>query len=204
MKTIHIDRKDLDKVRPIINASFPGYSGQKVKVVAGELTINTTSHWDGGSRNQFVVLNLSTLESKKLGQSGTMFDRNPPLNIPVSKDLVIVEHSIFRGKDHGLTIYIHPDNINKLMIEDKQEDLTLVEKAVIIATDHLKPSYGGVKDLRKAEILREFRGKIMEEEIDQARLSLIDKEILKKNKSLTTRGKNIAESLPNSLFSLAK
>ena len=54
----------------------------------------------------------------------------------------MVEHTIFCGKDHGLTFYVHPDSAAKLLPSESVE-LTPNQKLVLNATASLKSSYNG-------------------------------------------------------------
>jgi len=61
--------------------------------------------------------------------------------VVVVPGFVIVEHSIFCGKDMGLTFYVNPADIVKLL--PAPVELTLAEEFVLTATRHYKSSYMG-------------------------------------------------------------
>lgn len=89
----------------VARRAFPGYRGRKFRVVISDRPRRLLSYWDGGSRDTFVVV-----------QEGRVF--SPPTVAPFGRESVpdyvpvagaiLVEHSIFMGKDSGCTVYLHP------------------------------------------------------------------------------------------------
>jgi hypothetical protein len=87
--------------------AFPGYRGRKFRVVISDRPRSLLSYWEGGSRDEFMIL-----------QDGRVFPpptvspyarKDVPEFVPVS-GAILVEHSIFMGKDAGCTIYLHPED----------------------------------------------------------------------------------------------
>lgn len=107
---IHIDLSKADPtVQQICRAAFPSYGGRTLKIRVSESEIHLDSSWSGGSRSLYVAVKLATLEA----QAPTVDTSNPftAANRATAKPqngVVIVEHSMFCGKDAGLTIHVNP------------------------------------------------------------------------------------------------
>ncbi len=104
--------KKASEVRRFIPANYKGR--RKVKVMARK-TVRVSNFWDGGSKDTTTVRDFATGRQLDLEQAS--FKRqmqNNPYNqdigeITLTPNVCAVEHSIFRGKDMGYTIYLHPE-----------------------------------------------------------------------------------------------
>lgn len=83
---------------------------------------------------------------------------------PLENNVAIVEHSIFQGKDIGLTIHVHPSNVTKLM---PQESGISESDARILAI------FSGLKSFARPEYLE--RANVKTEEL----AALVDSGYLK-------------------------
>jgi hypothetical protein len=101
--------------------------------------------------------------------------------------LVCVEHSIFCGKDTGITIHVHAENAPKYL--PAPVDLTEDEKTVIGYTKSCKSSYAGIPNFRFHEATR--RTKITLDRWEAAKASCIVKGLLNKAGALTIDGRNV-------------
>jgi hypothetical protein len=137
----HVKRSD-PEVAAIIAATFPDYTGQKVKFVVHDGALNLASYWEGGSRDYFVLLRLSDLKTMQVPQQSA-FDR--PIrgieSFPMTPGVAVVMRSYVMGRDAGITIYVHPDDVNKAMLAAPTPELGWAEQVVLLATSGLKPSY---------------------------------------------------------------
>lgn len=93
--------------KAIVKAAFPAYNGRKIRVEKHtNNSLMTTSYWDGGSRDYFAIVNLQTMRAQQIPGINPM---NPPDNwrdtTEIPSNHVIVEHSIFCGKDVGCRIH---------------------------------------------------------------------------------------------------
>jgi len=86
----------------------------------------------------------------------------------------------------GLTIYVHPSNLAKLL--PKPAELTRHERTVLGYTARLKSSYGGISNYRFHEAHE--RTGITLAEWDAAKQSIIGKKLLNKRGAITTQGRN--------------
>ena len=110
-------------IREIINATFPGWKGRKVWLEP-EISHRVWDFWDGGSRDYTRFIDLSTMQVKSSSdipsaarqKQGNCF--NLPITeeaLPIPPGIAVVIHSIFCGKEAGVTIKVHPDNLAKLL-----------------------------------------------------------------------------------------
>lgn len=111
--TIKAKRKE---VAPLVNATFPEYTGRKFSVEAAKSVTLYDLNWGGGTRNQY---RTCTLSGDKLGSADKWNAVAPWVNLAEGKTVeiprgaAIVMHSIFCGKDSGITIYMNLDDMPK-------------------------------------------------------------------------------------------
>lgn len=174
---------NLPEVSQIGLAAFPDYRGKKFSVDVFKGPMRLDSYWDGGSKNSFAAVDLETLRAGAVPENYNMGAEVLPNNI------AIVKHTIFSGKDLGLTIYVNATNISKSLPQPTDE-LSWAENVVLVATRSLKSSYGGISNYRFYDANRTVD--ITKEEWDTARESLIQKGLLNKSGALTNNGRNSA------------
>jgi len=170
-----------------------GYTGQKIsmKEEADKVSMYGT-YWDGGSRNAYHCLRLDTFASVPLPHF------NPPQFggpiedpvIPMIEGMIVVQES--EGYRPSILIYVHPNNVTKLLPMANGPEMPWEEKTVLIFTASLKSSYAGIKNYRYHEAHRESG--ITLAEWEAAKVSLIAKGYLNKAGAITVDGRN-AESL---------
>jgi len=176
------------EVKAMAHRAFPGYTGRTFKLNNSGRPVNMTSRWDGGSRDYFVVLQLGTNTTKAIPQNGTMFDHVNVESTPVLPGFIILEESIFRGKNMGITFHVNPENAIAFL--PPPIDLTDVEKLVLRLTKNLKASYDG----RKPRVDEARRQGVSESNFKAVQNTLIGKKLLNKAGAITTLGKNAITS----------
>ena len=177
------------KLKEIALAGFPDYNGKKFSLSITDRPVDLKSYWDGGSRSYFAVVKLATMEVVEVPQNGHLQSKQVINNTLFPCDgFAVVQNSIYRGKDMGVTVHIHPDNANKVAIEDLSDKITWPEKVVLSATRGLKSSYGGVKNYRFKEA-QSITG-ITEEEYEKAKSDLIQRKLLNAAGAITPEGRN--------------
>lgn len=113
---IKVKRAD---VKSLITATFPEYTGRKLRVEARESITLYDLNYSGGTRNQYRVCALDG--GKKIGSADRFNQIAPWANpaegqtIQIPEGAVIVEHSMFCGQDAGLTFYVNPANMPSLL-----------------------------------------------------------------------------------------
>lgn len=190
---IHLDRKSAPEAVRLALAAFPDYRGNKFAINITDGPMQLDSYWDGGSRTSYRFIRLDNLESVAYPSNHPVFDPKMDRELKRIPDgVAVVAHSIFQGRDAGLTIYIHPDNANQEMLP-APDQLSWEEKIVLIATRGLKNSYAGETDVRFKTANREAG--ITKAEWETAKDNLIKRGLLNRAGSITTSGKNAVGDL---------
>lgn len=116
--TIHLDASQ-------VPASLRGsYTGRAFKAEVSDSCYlpATAGLWDGGSRESYFALNLATGERK-----AASFQSLSPMGadaaarqasagkVTIPEGFAIVRHSVYMGRDMGLTFYIRPENASALL-----------------------------------------------------------------------------------------
>lgn len=130
-------------------AAFPSYTGRKFKVCEFRGPMRLDSNWSGGSRNFWAILELATLKSAPIAENGTPWHPEIARAETLPPGFAVVEHTVFCGKDLGLTLHVGEDNLARLL--PPAEEISWAQKVVLAATAGLKSSYGGIKDYRRHE-----------------------------------------------------
>lgn len=197
--THHLTGKE-PLVDSICRAAYPSYTGKMFKLRTQE-TVDIRSSWEGGSRNYFVFVNLSTLSTSGKVPAQSAFDK--PIrggeSVPLPDGFACVVHSIFCGKDHGLTIIVNPATMNPALLPPATE-LTVDERIVLVATCHLKSSYGGIKNFRFVEATKDTG--ITLDRWESAKAACVERGLLNKAGAVTVEGRNAAGN--ESLWQLGK
>jgi hypothetical protein len=195
MSTIHVDIANV----PAHLRTLDGYTGRKFKMVSAE-HCDISAHdgyWSGGSRVTHFAVRLA--DGAILPLTDTT---RHPLNVsatttryPIVSGIAIVAHSIFCGKDSGLTFYIHPTDIVPLL--PASVELTPHEKIVLAATSRYKSSYAGQSRYQQARYdfkyynLAEKHGPFPTmEQWEATKESLVSKGLLNRAGAITPAGKN--------------
>ena len=103
MEPIKVRRSE---VKDIVDASFPDYRGRKISVVFADTITFWDTNWHGGTRNVYKAV-ASDGRVAKLDVPAPWVNVIEGQSSWVPRDAVVVEHSIFCGKDLGLTIHAH-------------------------------------------------------------------------------------------------
>lgn len=100
------------QVKDILAATFPGYKGRTFKVEFAPTVTFHDTNWGGGSRNKYIAV-------KSDGRTAMLHVPAPWVNtiegktIDLPKDVLMVKHTVFCGKDLGITIYASPVHLPK-------------------------------------------------------------------------------------------
>lgn len=114
-ETTYLESTD-DAAQALARAAFPTYIGRKFKVRVQEQVGGLTTYWSGGSRDSVVAVQLSTMRAMPVPGVNPMVDHTAP-EYKLAPDLALVVHSIYCGKDAGITFYLHPSNAAVLLTE---------------------------------------------------------------------------------------
>jgi hypothetical protein len=200
MNTVYLDPKQ-------VPANLKrNYTGQKFQARIVE-SVTIPSHaglWDGGSRDTYTLIDLATgYEAVASDNVSAPWDARADRKIVLRPGFAVVEHSMFQGKDLGLTFYLLAENAAALL--PAPVTLTPHQKCVLVATSSLKSSYNG-KDrysLAKENARWEYGAKeygldfraefLTRAEWETAKAELIAAGYLNKAGAITTKGKNAAQ-----------
>jgi hypothetical protein len=186
MNVIHLTG-DEPGLQAIVRAAFPQYNGRKFRLEIATHPINVKSYWDGGSRDYFVFVQLSTLRAVEMPAQSAYDVQIPGAHAVTLPDgIACVEHSIFCGKDSGITIHLAPSNATPFL--PAPSDLSRWERIVLSATRSYKNSYNGVSDCRLMEAQR-VTG-ITRDAWTMASDALKTKGLLNKAGAITVSGRN--------------
>ncbi len=98
-------------VKAIIGRTFPGYRGRKVKLVQEDKITFSDTNWGGGTRSQYVCIGLDS-QTRSLFPGGTPAPWVNPVEGKTAilpPGAIVVEHTIFCGKDVGIRIHVNPN-----------------------------------------------------------------------------------------------
>lgn len=184
----HVSRND---VPPVLLRAFPGYTGKKFEVRRKERVSLSGAYWDGGSRSEYRAVHLDTGEvsaaDSKLQNPLTPGYKVPTIDIPPR--VCIVKHSIFCGKDMGLTFYVNPSDAVSML--PPSVELTEAEQICLYFTLTRKSSYNGRN--------RQQMSGLPLSAWEQAKANLIARGLLSKSGAATVNGKNARASIDPSI-----
>jgi hypothetical protein len=104
-------RKSDKAIRAILGTCYPDWRGRKV-FVRPAVQYQMSDYWDGGTRHYVVAYELVTgRRAEALGAAQVPMNDLAHATVGVPRGVVLVEHAIFCGKDAGVTIVVHPDNL---------------------------------------------------------------------------------------------
>jgi hypothetical protein len=132
-----IELKTAPEVKRVILAGFPGYRKQDAYLdVFPAHGVNINSFWDGGSRAEFAVVELATLNRKQLPtQTHPFFDLeargirsmqdqfvtvSPVGNVTlkaIPEGFALIEAGTSCGKSATARVLLHPNNFAKALVE---------------------------------------------------------------------------------------
>ena len=103
-------------IKRIIRATYPTYRGRKIRIVPQRYPLNCKSYWDGGSRDYFAFVRLDTFAVAPM-PAQSAFDKNirGAEAVTLPPGIICVEHSIFCGRDTGITIHVNPENLVSML-----------------------------------------------------------------------------------------
>jgi len=188
-----------------------GYSGKKfqAQIVTSVTVPSHAGLWDGGSRDTYRLIDMATGEEIPASDNmSAPWDPRKDREIVLKPGYAVVRSCMFRGKDMGLTFYVHPDNANKLIAAPTVE-LTPYETTVLETICSKKSSYAGKDRYEMAhDDCVEWGGKpnawgrkpygLSDDSIpfptraqwDEAKALLISKGLLNRSGAVTPAGRN--------------
>lgn len=104
----------------LLSLTFPEYTGKKffIKIVT-DITFNNL-HWGGGTRNVYCAISLENNVAKEVLVDSPWNCTIEGATVKLPPGVIVAEHSIFLGKDMGITFYVNPENVSFLALDKKE------------------------------------------------------------------------------------
>jgi len=170
----------------IASKAFGPVRKVKLETIDPSHSIDCRSYWDGGSRDSFAFVQLTDempISAPLPSQSAYDVPIKGIENVVLPKGVACIMHSVFCGKDSGVTIIVRADDLNPSMLAAKPE-LSDNERLCLIATRSLKNTYGGQTDLRRKSTGMD------QETWASVQAALIARGLLAKSGAITDNGRN--------------
>ena len=140
--------------------------------------------WSGGTRNTYSIVRLadgSAITPPGVDHGAAPWDKRQDIEVTLEPEFAVLKHSMFCGKDMGLTFYVHPSNITQYL----PPAITLTDDEKIVLEIHKTRISSARKDCY-------WRCKLSAAQVDAARQGLVAKDLMKKNGAVTILGRNTA------------
>jgi hypothetical protein len=131
METVNL--KATPEVKRVVVTAFPGYKKHNAFLSAFH-PMNINSYWDGGSKDEFAIVELATMQCKPLpvsthpyfdvagrgmaNQDNGIVESDHVGNLLLKilpPGFALVRGGIFCGKTATAHVYLNPDNFSKLL-----------------------------------------------------------------------------------------
>ena len=100
------------QVKDILKATFPEYRGRTFKVeFAPTITFHDTN-WGGGTKNTYAIIG-SDGRTARLSVPAPWINPVEGKTVEMPTNALVVKHTVFCGKDLGITIYASPVHLPK-------------------------------------------------------------------------------------------
>src|SRR3990167_1777479 len=189
-RTLHLDPRTMpEEVRKVCHAAFPSYNGRMFKVRYADGPLSVRSYWDGGSRDTYAFVRLADYATLPVPTAHPVFDREAPRDVDaveIPSGAVCVEHTIFCGKDLGLTIHVRAEDATPLL--PPPDDVPPDVRTVCRYTAGYKNTYAGRSNRRFEEANQETG--ITAERWEAAKVEATTRGYLNKAGAITPAGRN--------------
>lgn len=182
-------------IRPIIEAAFPDYRGNKASVRIQESIEYTAADltWQEGSKTEVVVLRWNGGSFDALDLNRTFRSENTRIGGKIPDEAILVERTIFCGKYYaGIRCVVSPSCVYLPKLKLPQP-VALTEEEIFVLSAHqqLKSSH---------RVTAYERSALTYGQLNVAVDSLISRGLMKRNKlgatQITNEGKNALAALP--------
>jgi hypothetical protein len=105
------------EVKALVRAAFPDYKKKTVTLVDRNKCELYGTYWDGGTRYEYVAVDLTTKRSKGAPQYRPAEFGGPKTTpvVHIPPGVVIVQGGVFCGRTARAKLYVHPSNMTKLL-----------------------------------------------------------------------------------------
>jgi hypothetical protein len=160
-----------------------GYTGKKFKAVICETATipSDAGLWSGGSRSTYRMVKLSDgANFAPVNHNSSPWNgERREINVQLPPGVALVEHSIFCGKDSGLTFYINP------------ADAPAYLPAAVSISDNARKALGVICGLKSAYRAEEYaRLGMNAADIATAKAELLAAGLITTQGAVTPKGRN--------------
>lgn len=159
------------------------YTGKKFKAqICETVTIpGQAGVWDHGTRETFQVIRIADGAAiEPVNHDAAPWDKRPDVPVTLEPGICVVRHSMFCGKDMGLTFYMHARDAVP-MLPKQNEELRADSRRVLECISTYKSSY------RTDEYRRMG---LSELDVGKAKIELIAYGLIDSRGAITTKGRN--------------
>lgn len=129
-----IELRTAPEVKAVVLAAFPSYRKRSAFLSAFPGSLNINSYWDGGSRDEYAIVELATMQRRAMPTSTHPYfdiaargmanqdngivesDRVGNLTLKLLPEgFALVRAGTFCGKAATAHVYLNPDNFAKLL-----------------------------------------------------------------------------------------
>jgi hypothetical protein len=109
--------KEAPEVQAIVRAAFPSYKKHDAYLTVAESVSLSGTYWDGGSRSEYVAVDLASKRSQGAPHYNPPQFGGPRTSpvVPLPIGVVIVQGGTFCGKQATAILSVHPENMAKLL-----------------------------------------------------------------------------------------
>jgi hypothetical protein len=92
-----------------------GYKKRKAFIQSRTEKSLSNTYWDGGSRSSYTIVNIITGQITTCAQyAPPQFGGTEPV-VEIDNDIAIIETGVFCGKPATASVFVSPENYNKLL-----------------------------------------------------------------------------------------
>jgi hypothetical protein len=183
---------------PMARKYFPGYKGRKYSVDVRE-SYRFNDFWSGGSREYAVLVQMMPdgelrAYASPTGGLNPITEQMAHASTVIPPDGMVIVHSIFCGKDMGITFIVSPNSLFlPKMLPASADNLSWEMKVVLYSCRALVSTYNGESNYREKESVR--RAGITAEQYRAAKEECVRLGYLNRAGAITITGKNQVSDL---------
>lgn len=100
----------------LVRAAFPGSTSRRTIRVSKASSVVVDDCWSDGSRSTYQGVSIVDGGSVRITTQGSPFRPRVP-DYALVPGIAVVEHSVFRGKDTGFAVLLHPEDFQRLVTD---------------------------------------------------------------------------------------
>ena len=106
----------------LVREAFPDYRGRKFYVHAAESVTFHDLNWGGGTRNEYVLVELGSGKTASLPNAPPWAQPLEGQTVAMRPGYAVAKHADFCGHDCGITVLVHPADMDgRFLTEGEQK-----------------------------------------------------------------------------------